>query len=230
MEGPIYRAAFDGDLATIRRLLAEGVDLEACNDMGQTPLHLAIENGNVEVVKFLLEAGADPDGLMSGCVTPLCHAIEVEGDSARQLDKDEQSTAIIELLLAHGADVNHPCVWDRVHGKSPLAEAWHQGNWKAVELLTAAGAKPMDGEVLRPVPGRPAPYSAPRHPPKPGYEWRLGLVFLRLGVASLAAAGVCQVAAWMGRPWGNAVGPLTIVGLIGLCAGGVYLVANQFLP
>ena len=100
----VFRAAFDGDLATVKRLVAEGADLEARSDLGQTPLHLAIENDNVEVVKFLLESGADPNGLTSGGITPLCHAIEVEGDAASQLGRDEQSTAIIELLLAHDAE------------------------------------------------------------------------------------------------------------------------------
>ena len=168
----VFRAAFDGDLATVKRLVAEGADLEARSDLGQTPLHLAIENDNVEVVKFLLESGADPNGLTSGGITPLCHAIEVEGDAASQLGRDEHSTAIIELLLAHDAEVNLPCVWDRVHAKSPLAEAWHYGNWKAVELLKAAGAKLMEGEALAPAPGHSPPVAVPSQTLRPGLERR----------------------------------------------------------
>lgn len=43
------------------RLIEDGADVNAQNKDGKTPLHLAVEfNKNPEVVRTLLEAGANP--------------------------------------------------------------------------------------------------------------------------------------------------------------------------
>ncbi|KAJ5121067.1 uncharacterized protein N7515_009028 [Penicillium bovifimosum] len=49
-----------------RFLLDKGVDPNATSDEWGTPLHLAARLGNVEIVKMLLEAGADPTVLSVG--------------------------------------------------------------------------------------------------------------------------------------------------------------------
>jgi hypothetical protein len=52
-------AASRGDVAAVRRMLAEGVEVDAGNRYGATALLLATRNGHREVVAALLEAGAD---------------------------------------------------------------------------------------------------------------------------------------------------------------------------
>lgn len=52
-------AAWCGDVACVRELLAEGVPVDATDGKGRTALMLAAARGAVETVALLLEAGAD---------------------------------------------------------------------------------------------------------------------------------------------------------------------------
>jgi ankyrin repeat protein len=55
------RAVSGGDADTVRVLLAKGKpDLEAAEESGATALHIAAGDGQVELVRLLLAAGADP--------------------------------------------------------------------------------------------------------------------------------------------------------------------------
>ena len=46
----LHDAAGDGDVVTIRTLVAQGADVEAENDDGVRPLHVAALEGHVEAV------------------------------------------------------------------------------------------------------------------------------------------------------------------------------------
>ncbi len=63
--------------------------------IGDTPLHWPAHNGFIEIVRLLLEAGADPNAEENNWIggTPLHWA-------------SERHSEIIRLLVAHGADVN----------------------------------------------------------------------------------------------------------------------------
>lgn len=54
----IYWASL-GDLEQVQQLLSAGVDVNLQDDEGYSALHAAAENGYLELVKFLLEQGAD---------------------------------------------------------------------------------------------------------------------------------------------------------------------------
>ena len=63
---PIHDAATAGDVAAVRaQLAANAVLLEARNASSFTPLMVAVEKGHVEVVRLLLERGADIRARMS---------------------------------------------------------------------------------------------------------------------------------------------------------------------
>lgn len=97
----LVAAAGKGDLATIKRLLDAGVDIDcvATRDMewesarSHTPLTLASREEQYEAAKLLLERGAQVDlpKHPGWDYTPLCFA---------------KSVKVAELLKAHGANVN----------------------------------------------------------------------------------------------------------------------------
>lgn len=99
---PLFVACSRGDESTVRSLLATGLDVNWRNHQGVAPLHVAACDGQIGVVKILLEQGAviDPhmgviqasNGLSFTNATPFCLAIV------------NQKIAAAALLLSYGAD------------------------------------------------------------------------------------------------------------------------------
>jgi ankyrin repeat protein len=73
-------------------LIEKGADLEARDEIGCTPLHIAVSSQKWRAVNILLEAGADPNILDS------------ENESC--LNKAGSDSKIAHLLIKHGADVS----------------------------------------------------------------------------------------------------------------------------
>jgi ankyrin repeat protein len=55
----LHSAAQHGDLSLVGRLIDDGFDVNAFDEMGKTPLHYAVEHEHLEVARFLIERGAD---------------------------------------------------------------------------------------------------------------------------------------------------------------------------
>ena len=56
----LIQAAEKGDLPAVRARLAAGDNVNAVNQFGSTALHYAIQTGRLDVVRELIQAGADP--------------------------------------------------------------------------------------------------------------------------------------------------------------------------
>lgn len=123
-ETPLMTAALSGQSEAAALLLAKGADVMARNSGGFTPLHAAAYSGSVPIVKLLLEKGAVLDD-----------AENKSGVTAMLVAGEENNLAVAELLIARGADVNHP----EVHGYLPITRALWKGNTDIVRLYKQHG-------------------------------------------------------------------------------------------
>lgn len=92
----LVKASRDGDITLISNLARLGYDLNERNSNGWTPLITASYHGQSEVVKFLLENGAQPDLNDWNGTTPLMYA--------QLFAKKSMDTRIFDLLLDFGAN------------------------------------------------------------------------------------------------------------------------------
>ena len=82
-----------GDTESVRRLLSNGIDVDAHNQFGKTALMMAVESNQMEMVNLLLTTGASINKrTLAGC-TALTFAAE------------NGHIAIINSLLERGADI-----------------------------------------------------------------------------------------------------------------------------
>jgi len=124
----LHRAAADGDVAAIERLVAGGAEVEARDRNGRTPLHVAAFASHEEAVRALAEAGADLDALDT-------QAYDIVTIAAVADDRDMLETAL--ALGASPANVTSP------YDGTALIAAAHLGHAEVVRALVAAGA-PLD--------------------------------------------------------------------------------------
>lgn len=96
-------------------------------DDGWTPLHLAAQYGRVEVVKALLEEGANTNALAMNMAGNRPLGSAVVGGNAE----------VVRLIAEAGADVNAY----ELGGVAALHLAADGGNHEIIKVLIAAGAK-----------------------------------------------------------------------------------------
>lgn len=121
-DSSIMVAALGGNLVLVKKFYAVGATI---NNPGWTPLIYAATNGHTEVMRYLLEVGADINAEAPNGTTALMMAVR-----SGKLDS-------VELLLAKGADANHR------NQQGATALNWAQrGQLEAIEkALRKSGAK-----------------------------------------------------------------------------------------
>ncbi len=134
---PLLAAAFNGDIASVKMLLKSGENIDERDPKyGSTPLIYAAQAGHTDVVKLLLDNGADINAKTKLGQTALIQA-SLAGDAD-----------IVKLLLDRGAKLDAE---DR--GKLLMATL----NYSDVIKLLADTPAPTIPAPATPAPAQPAP-------------------------------------------------------------------------
>ena len=101
------------------------LDINAMDQSGNTPLHLAVDRGSQDIAELLIANGARVNVRNENGQTPLYRAIAIGHNE------------IAALLINNGTDVNNI----DGSGTTPLHKAAHYGTVKILKLLIAKGAE-----------------------------------------------------------------------------------------
>ncbi|MEL7121792.1 MAG: alpha/beta fold hydrolase [Bacteroidota bacterium] len=119
----LWEASYHGDLQKARKALAEGADVNALDTRksrtGRRALNWAAQRGQVEIIKLLLENGADINASNKTGFTPIHHAVE-----ACRLES-------FKLLKEKGADLSITTK----NGVKPITTAKRRGCEELVDLI-----------------------------------------------------------------------------------------------
>jgi len=126
IDNRLHNATRKGEKSTIERLIVKGVDVNAKDNRGNTPLHKAAIQ-HMDIAELLITNGADVNTKNKYGYTPLHEAA-----SARNLD-------VAKLLIARGANVNAR----NNAGDTPLNRV--VTNWGISAYLVLRSYKPAPG-------------------------------------------------------------------------------------
>ena len=162
---PIHAAYLGGHGAIVELLLSRGVQIEAFlaselgmldrvkhavdadrqvalaySSVGSTALHRSCYWGQVDVVRLLLERGADPNAATRDQflqIRPLGCAVATP-DVPNPSDQEEVVLQLVEMLIGRGANVNGR----RRDGLTALHGAAYRGHLRVIGALLKNGADP----------------------------------------------------------------------------------------
>ncbi len=124
----LHRVGHEGDVGAIKRLVAEGADLEARDGNGRTPVHVAAFASNDDALRALAEAGADMNALDNQIYDAVTIAAVAD---------DPQ---LVELAISLG---NRADLVTSIYDGTALIAAAHLGHHEVVGKLIEGGA-PLD--------------------------------------------------------------------------------------
>ena len=132
----LHRAAQDGEVAEVQRLLSLGYQPNEFDELGKTPLHYAAERGHLEVIKLLVASGADVNA----------NDERVIGNTPLRQVAANCSFEVAKILIDAGADPNIPG-WMQITALHQARERKSAEGLRVRELLEqAAGRVPKSGK------------------------------------------------------------------------------------
>ncbi|MGY5852860.1 MAG: ankyrin repeat domain-containing protein [Candidatus Thorarchaeota archaeon] len=158
----LLKAAEEGDLDGVKKALEDGANIDAKDDFfSNTALHIASSNGHIEIVRYLLEKGADIVIENGVDMTPVHLAardghpeiIKVLLDSADEFPSRKMDDAIsvaqmsvsssgyiVELLQKYRIKFVRPSAGDLEEADALLVTSSHDGDLVGVEKALEDGA------------------------------------------------------------------------------------------
>jgi len=145
-------AAVRADIEAVRRYVERGADVNACEPKhGGTALTAAVCGGSIEIVRYLLDHGADPRKGWALIPAVRRRRIDLAGTllahgadpntpraggvpSSLTIAAENGDVAMLRVLIEHGVDLRAEGV------PNPILAAVRGGHRDAVELLLAKGA------------------------------------------------------------------------------------------
>ena len=88
----MQKAMYDWNIQAMRILVELGADVNICDKLDRTPLHLAAIHGEVEIVRMLIDAGAD------------VNVQDEDGWTALQWAARYGKVEIVQMLIDAGAN------------------------------------------------------------------------------------------------------------------------------
>jgi len=126
--GGLFAAAAKGDAGAVARLASSGANVNAKDERGRTPLHVAAFMKQRDAMKALVDAGADPN------------ALDADRYDMVTIAAVADDPATMEAALKLGNRATN--VTSRYDGTALIAAA-HLGHVEVVRILIKAGA-PLD--------------------------------------------------------------------------------------
>lgn len=122
-----FRAVYDNNTAVMENLLKDGFDINTMNENGENAVNVAIAAGSFNVLKYLIEKGANLNSTSDTGIPPLSQAI---------IEYNKQA---IDMLLA-SKKIDMYYVWGDMWTGSPLYIACSKANIYALEKMVENGA------------------------------------------------------------------------------------------
>ncbi len=122
----LMKAVQNNDVDGVKKLIAQGVNVSELDANQDAPLVMAAYQGHTEIVRLLLEAGADITAVDPGMKATALHAAAYAG-----------RTEAARLLIEHHIDINKQ---GPVNGYTALHDAIWQNNIETAKVLIEAGA------------------------------------------------------------------------------------------
>jgi ankyrin repeat protein len=138
------KAIKEEDIENIQHDIKSGVDInERLPGMTHKPIHVAVNTGNLDIVKLLLDNGASINMKDTDGYTPLHHAANRKKlEDPNSMEINAKLIDIVNLLIDRGANLNV----DSISDDTPLDLAARNGDLEMVDLLINRGANLLYSE------------------------------------------------------------------------------------
>jgi ankyrin repeat protein len=122
----LMKAVKRNDVRGVQQLIAGGANVDELDPNGDAPLVMAAYLGHTDIVRLLLEAGADVRAVDPGMKATALHAAAYAG-----------RTEAARLLIEHGIEIDRQ---GPKNGYTALHDAIWQGHTETARVIIDAGA------------------------------------------------------------------------------------------